>query len=649
LRRKQRAELEASLAVSRSVAREEANIAVKATQDAASRAVKVAQAEEPGEESTTNLDIQTRLQAAAQVYQQEKESREEAQKAAYEEYNQTGDRLALEKSAGDIRKSQLESEYNLQKAILDLRTEKEIHIAQIQNEQAQHLADLLGSLYDDLGKHGAGPKVFFQHMLDDFKKQLFVNTGSIVFDGVLPALGGVIPGQQQIDPTTGQPTDKLTTLGQILKGTPLGVDPAKLAQAQEIKAVDRNTKALDDLTAALTGSQRGAPANPGGTSGNSTYGNNPGAWGGWSGGGRAASPAGGGIGALGGIFGDILGGIGKVINVGNGGGYSGTNSGGVPFQNFDAISDANGGISLPDLSNLPIGGPNFPSPDLSGIGNGASLPGATWPGTNIPLPSGGSGGVGPIGSIPNIGPLGGGSGGVNTNNPMTAVSSLASLASLIPLIKSNGNSAVKGTLQTAALQKVFKNIPSLTGAGGIFGPQYDANGDPTFSAGQTGLASALALPQIIGGFEQGGVGGDLTAAGGILGAASSIPGPQQPFLMAGSAILTLLGPLLGQTRYQQWVKNMNNRLASKFQTPSSINLTEDLAGNSADFDYLGNLRTYSGYPATNLSAPAGHTVNVNTMDARSFMDNSDMIAHAVRNQVLLGHPLASTIQNLVRA
>lgn len=597
LRHKQRTELAESLTIARDIAKEDANLNIKRTRDSAGRSVTLAQAQAqtPAESiRAANLGIQERLQAAADEYKQAQLSRQEQNKASLEAYLQTGDKIALEKSAGEIRKQELHAAYDLEKEISDLRLEKELQVAEVRKQQAQELRGMLGKLYDDIStKNGGGARAFLKDMADELKKQIFVNVGSIALKGIIPALGGIVPGQQQIDPATGKPTGQLTPLGQVLQGTILGVDPAKLAQAQQVKAVDRNTRALDDLTDILTGKTPGSsPSLPGG-GGGSRIGNNPGAWGGWSGGAAES----------GGILGTLFGGLRKAIGGANGG-YS---------NNFISGGSA---IDVPDFSSGagPTGLPSW---------GGTGLPG--WGGSSSPSGTGGS-------------PGGTGSGG------------FGGLGSLIGLIPSK-SPAITGTAQTAALRDIFKHIPSLTGPGGILGPKTDPNtGKPVFSLGQTALAAATALPQIIGGFKQGGAGGILTGIGGILGAAASIPSPASPFLAAGSAVLSLLGPLFGKSKYQQWQKDLNNRLASKFQTPASINLTQDLAGNSADFDYLGNLRTYGGNPSSSL-AGNGPAINVHvqTMDSRSFMDNSAQIANAVKQQMQLGHPINTVIQGLANS
>jgi hypothetical protein len=92
----------------------------------------------------------------------------------------------------------------------------------------------------------------------------------------------------------------------------------------------------------------------------------------------------------------------------------------------------------------------------------------------------------------------------------------------------------------------------------------------------------------------------------------------------------------------------------KYQMPSSIAFESADTGiglSASDFDQLGAPRTYPSAPANDTAPPnpavaggAGNspgsvaapqiTVNVQTMDARSFLDNSDQIAQAVRGAML---------------
>lgn len=517
LRKKQRGEIQASADLVRKSVEEEGKLTVQRIKDQRNRSIQLlgAQAGPGDEQYVANLQIAARIASARQDRAEAQKSTDEQERIANQTFTQTGNRADLERTMADIRKQNLHDDYELEKAILDARMDKELQIANIRKQQEQQLRSDLGKLYDDLGVHGRGAKAFFNDILEQTKKQLFVNFGSILLKGAQQHLGDIIPGQQGIDPVTGKPTGKLTPLGKILQGTPLGVDPAKLAASQQMDATKDNTTALINLTNVLTGTSgatTGVPGSVGGTAGR----------------GRG----------LGGILGGIF-----------GGGATGA-------------------------------GPWF--------GTG---PGGTPPFVNYGLPGGGGGSGGLLGAI----------------------------------------------IQTL---------------GGKKNSQYAPDKVPLWATGIKDAASlGMDAEGIIGGIQKGGLTGALGAAGGALGAIGLIPGPQQPFVQAASALLSMFG-MFGKTTYQQWEKTLNNRLASKYQIPASMSLTSDLSGASADFDYLGNVRTFSGGPSTNMGPP-GPTVNINAMDAKSFADyamqQGPALAAATRNMIQIGHPIGDTIKGLVGA
>ncbi|HUB79771.1 MAG TPA: hypothetical protein VMB03_13285 [Bryobacteraceae bacterium] len=102
---------------------------------------------------------------------------------------------------------------------------------------------------------------------------------------------------------------------------------------------------------------------------------------------------------------------------------------------------------------------------------------------------------------------------------------------------------------------------------------------------------------------------------------------------------------------------------TRYAMPDSIGFigsTDDAGGPSdADFSQTGQPRSY-GTPSSQYSATAmvdgGSTpnsgpsqpiqINVQAMDAQSFMDRSDDIAAAVNKAILSLHPIADTISNL---
>jgi hypothetical protein len=118
------------------------------------------------------------------------------------------------------------------------------------------------------------------------------------------------------------------------------------------------------------------------------------------------------------------------------------------------------------------------------------------------------------------------------------------------------------------------------------------------------------------GFSQGGAQGDLAGASAILGAASLIPGPQQPFIMAAAMVTALLPSLLPDPKAQRDKEESSRLDAARYTAPTVTAYTRDRYGRDYDTDVSGNLR------------PIVH-VNVSTMDAKSFLDNSAKILEAV--------------------
>ena len=104
---------------------------------------------------------------------------------------------------------------------------------------------------------------------------------------------------------------------------------------------------------------------------------------------------------------------------------------------------------------------------------------------------------------------------------------------------------------------------------------------------------------------------------------------------------------------------------TRYAMPDSIGLigsTDDMGALSdADFGQNGQPRSYgtpssqysttttpaAGSPASAASTPSQPIqINVQAMDAQSFMDRSDDIAAAVNKAILSLHPIADTISNL---
>lgn len=510
LRQDQRKELEKMYENVARLVESERQIGQNRFRDSVNRNIRLVQAQGLGgdERFSQEYAYAGKVAIAKEEFRVTKETLEEQRKASIDAYTRTKDRVELERKQTEYRIKSEENSYKLEKELLDARFEREIQIAEIRKKQNEELRASLGSLYDAAKASGkTGIQDFFKNYVEQIKKTIFVNLGEEIFRGATQKLGGIIPGQEKIDPISGKGTGELTPLGRILRGTPLGVDPAKLALDRSVSAQDRNTKATEDLTVVMQG---GRVASPGGGTPPFVGGTSSGS-------------------GSGGILGTILGGL----------GIGGTQSPGLILRNFTSSGQ--------NAQNIAAGGLDF-RPD-QGLGG----------------------------------------------------------------------------FLTKVTDFVRPKINPTTGK-------------PGFSAGNTALAAAAALPAIIGGIQEGGTKGALGSISGALGVAASIPGPQQPFLIAGALITGLIGGLV-KSKAQKKEEQLAAALNRRFELPGAVELTRDLAGNAVDYNSRGELRTYE---------RSGNTiqVNVSAMDAKSFFERGPELSDSVMNMLQLDHPLRSQIREI---
>lgn len=177
-------------------------------------------------------------------------------------------------------------------------------------------------------------------------------------------------------------------------------------------------------------------------------------------------------------------------------------------------------------------------------------------------------------------------------------------------------------------------------------------------------------------FKRGGAQGAVSGAQDILGIASMIPGPQQPFVMAGAMALGFVKSLMGDPR-AKYKKMLEDELKkSKFSEADSQERTMNTSGQFIDFDFLGRpregarpitgptgsltdvqynqmLQTNRGLSGSSATPGALNqlaiNVNVSTMDSRSFMDNGGKIADSLRQQLIINHPIGNEIRQIAGA
>jgi hypothetical protein len=172
----------------------------------------------------------------------------------------------------------------------------------------------------------------------------------------------------------------------------------------------------------------------------------------------------------------------------------------------------------------------------------------------------------------------------------------------------------------------LQNVP---GGGGDYqsGAGTPSGGGMTVGKG-LGYAGAAATAAYgaYSGFKAGGAQGALAGTGAILGAASLIPGPQQPFVMAAAMATTLIASLLGDPK-QNRAKDLATQAQERSYTmPTGADYSLDAGGGYTDYNYTGRNR------AVNV------TNNVYAMDSTTFQD------FLIANPNALSAGLTSAIQ-----
>lgn len=198
------------------------------------------------------------------------------------------------------------------------------------------------------------------------------------------------------------------------------------------------------------------------------------------------------------------------------------------------------------------------------------------------------------------------------------------------------------------------------------------------AAGYAALIGGGAMTAISG-FKEGGLGGTVKGIGGVLTAASAIPGPQQPFIMAGAMAAGLIASLLPNARetrkkeIEQWTKD------NKHIEPIAIDIEMTAEGNLVSYNKFGKSRDSrnAAFPITiqqNQHRPsmaddneevflpgrvvdppqrpaAGGNIYINmpvsAIDSRDFMSRSRDIVQAVQKEIRLSSDLGLGLQNSI--
>jgi hypothetical protein len=178
----------------------------------------------------------------------------------------------------------------------------------------------------------------------------------------------------------------------------------------------------------------------------------------------------------------------------------------------------------------------------------------------------------------------------------------------------------------------------------------DATGLPSASpapklgaASVVGAAGAIAAGAfgVASGVRQGGARGAVTATGSALGTVGAllpllgVTGPLAPILLGGALGLGLASSFFPNPKAER-DKRLNELIeGARFEPPAAASFAYTTRGAEFDYDRSGGMR----------EVPI--VVQVQTMDARSFEDNSEQIADAVRHAMERGHRINRTAQEVV--
>lgn len=176
------------------------------------------------------------------------------------------------------------------------------------------------------------------------------------------------------------------------------------------------------------------------------------------------------------------------------------------------------------------------------------------------------------------------------------------------------------------------DVNGITGNGGKGG----GAGAKKLSTLDTAVFAGAGLFGVYQGLRQGGGRGISSAISSGLGAAAMIPGPQQPFIAAGALIAGFVSNLFGDSREEREAEQRAMLEGNRYREPAGVSRFTDLYGGNIDYDSRGNARV-----TTSI------TVNIDAMDAKSFMDRKEEITDAVNSMVRKGHGLGDTVREIV--
>lgn len=214
----------------------------------------------PGSEASTSVKISAlRTQLAVRESVENEKAAKARLNALLAEAKTEQDRISANLR---FRADAIKNESDLRNKLLDIEQERTERILELRNQQVDKFGENAGKIFDAATAAGkTGLKDFAEGYLRTIQRTVFVNGAQEVFRASRDRISASLPGQ-----TDGQ--GNLTFLGRLLKGTPIGVDPAKLLQEANTNATKDNTSATQALTAVMLGSRSGGySGSVGGSSG----------------------------------------------------------------------------------------------------------------------------------------------------------------------------------------------------------------------------------------------------------------------------------------------------------------------------------------------------------------------------------------------
>lgn len=203
----------------------------------------------PGSEAGTGARIAAlRTQVAIREAQENDKAAKARMEALVAEAKTENDRIAanLRYRAEGIR-----IESDLRQRLLDIEQNRTEQILQLRNDQIDKFGENIGRVFDaGIASGREGVAEIGRNFVRTIQRTLAVNASQELFRAAQGKLSTALPGQ-----TDGQ--GNLNLLGRLLRGTPLGVDPAALLQEANTNATKDNTAATQTLTAVMLGGRSG--------------------------------------------------------------------------------------------------------------------------------------------------------------------------------------------------------------------------------------------------------------------------------------------------------------------------------------------------------------------------------------------------------